>query len=116
MTDDVPPAPDRPSPTPAVGDTLPDGSVRVVSPPVVYLPCRLDADGALSEIMMVRLDDGRAALMAYSALDRLGRACGDAHPWVLWETERLDEIKDLKHFDAAYLDVALPRAMRLSTS
>ena len=99
---------------PAVGETLPDGTVRVVSPPVVYLPCVLDEHGELAEIRMVRLRDGRVALMAYSALDRLAAACGDRHPWVLYETARLEEVRALEPYDAAYLDVALPVGLRVT--
>lgn len=87
-------------------------TARITSPPVVYLPCVLDRDGQLAEAKMVRLSHGRVALMAYSALDRLARACGDAHPWVLYRSEQLDELRAVSPFDAAYLDVALPVAMR----
>lgn len=93
---------------PAVGETLPDGTTRVMSPPVVYLPCALDEAGEVAEIRMVRLRDGRVALMAYSALDRLLRACGEAQPWVLYDTARLEDLRAVKHYDAAYLDVGLP--------
>lgn len=102
-------------PLPGVGQPLPDGTVRVVSPPVVYLPCSLDDDGELSEIRMVRLKDGRVALMAYSALDRFARCCGDRHPWVLFETDRLEELRATKHFEAAYLDVVLPTGLRVTS-
>ena len=87
-----------------------------LQPPVAYLPCRLDADGALAEVMMVEVADGRIALMGYSALDRFVAACGDAHPWVLWQTAELPRLRALKPYDVAYLDVPLPREMRLETS
>jgi hypothetical protein len=99
---------------PAVGDQLPDGTTRVVTPPIVYLPCALDEDGQVAEIKMVRLRDGRVALMAYSALDRLARACGEAHPWVLYDTARLEELRAIKPYDAAYLDVGLPSELKLT--
>ena len=41
-----------------------------LQPPVAYLPCRLDDNGELAEVMMVELADGRTALMGYTALDR----------------------------------------------
>lgn len=99
---------------PPVGGTLPDGTVRVVTPPIVYLPCSLDEHGQVAEIKMARLRDGRVALMAYSALDRLARACGDRHPWVLYDTARLEELRAMKPYDAAYLDVGLPSELRLT--
>jgi hypothetical protein len=84
------------------------------SPPIVYLPCVLDDDGQVAEIRMAKLHDGTVALMAYSALDRLARACGDAHPWALYDTARLEELRAIKHYDAAYLDVALPAVLRVT--
>lgn len=39
-------------------------------PPVLYLTCRPGATTERAEIEMRRLEDGRVALMAYSALDR----------------------------------------------
>ncbi|WP_424922760.1 SAV_915 family protein [Aeromicrobium chenweiae] len=35
---------------------------------------------------VVGLRDGRTALLAYTALDRLVDCCGDRQPWVLIET------------------------------
>jgi len=84
-----------------------------VQPPVVYLPCRLDERGQLVEVMMAELEDGSVALMGYTALDRFANACGDAHPWVLWHTDRLEELRRVKHFDHAYLDIPMPRHLRL---
>lgn len=83
-----------------------------LQPPVAYLPCRLDDDGNLAEVMLVELSDGRIALLGYTALDRFAAACGDAHPWVLWATSELERIRELKPYDVAYLDVALPRHLR----
>ena len=88
----------------------------VLQPPVAYLPCRLDDNGDLADVMMVELQDGRIALLGYTALDRFVAACGDAHPWVLWQTSELDRLRDLKPFDVAYLDVPLPAAMRVDAA
>ncbi len=94
----------------------PDGLEAIgrgaMQPPVAYLPCRLDEDGALDEVLLVELADGRIALLGYTALDRFVAACGDAHPWVLWRTERLPDLHALRPYDVAYLDVALPAVMR----
>ncbi|MEP7740139.1 SAV_915 family protein [Nocardioides sp. 31GB23] len=84
-----------------------------LQPPVAYLPCRLDDEGNLAEVMMVELADGRVALMGYTALDRFARACGEGHPWVLWQTSALESLRELKHYDVAYLDVPLPVALRV---
>jgi len=87
-----------------------------LQPPVAYLPCRLDADGNLDEVLMVELEDGRVALMGYTALDRFLAACGDGHPWVLWRTEELESLRELKPFDVAYLDVPLPERLRVHST
>lgn len=100
---------------PAPAQTSPSGAVvgrAALQPPVAYLPCRLDENGDLAEVMMVELADGRVALMGYTALDRFVDACGDAHPWVLWQTAELPLLRDLKPYDVAYLDVPLPRELR----
>lgn len=65
---------------------------------------------------MAQLADGRVALMGYTALDRFLTACGSGHPWVLWMTSELDRLRDLKHFDVAYLDVAMPSSLRIEGS
>src|SRR6478735_2362141 len=78
-----------------------------LQPPVAYLPCRLDEAGNLAEVLMVELADGRIALLGYTALDRFLAACGDAHPWVLWQTGEIEALRELKPFDVAYLDVPL---------
>lgn len=62
---------------------------------------------------MAELGDGRIALMGYTALDRFLDACGSGHPWVLWKTEELERLRALKHFDVAYLDIAMPVALRI---
>lgn len=86
-----------------------------LQPPVVYLPCRLDAEGELEDIRMVRLADGRVALLGYTALDRFIACCGDAHPWALHLTADLERLRAEKPYDAAYLDVPLPPELRLTS-
>jgi hypothetical protein len=101
---------------PPAADAPESGTVSgkaVLQPPVAYLPCRVDDAGNLDEVLMVELNDGRIALMGYTALDRFLAACGDGHPWVLWRTDELEALRDLKPFDVAYLDVPLPVGMRV---
>lgn len=85
-----------------------------LQPPIVYLPCRLTEDGQLADVMMAELEDGKVALMGYTALDRFVDACGDGHPWVLWRTDELERLRELKHFDHAYLDIPMPAHLRIS--
>lgn len=84
-----------------------------LQPPVAYLPCRLDSEGQVAEVMMAQLNDGRVALMGYTALDRFIAACGRGHPWVLWKTEEIESLRALKHFDVAYLDIPMPADLRI---
>ncbi|TGN31351.1 SAV_915 family protein [Aeromicrobium chenweiae] len=52
-------------------------------PPVLYVP---GGRGVGRRHGVVGLRDGRTALLAYTALDRLVDCCGDRQPWVLIET------------------------------
>jgi hypothetical protein len=89
-----------------------EGPPKVAGPPVVYLPVELDEDGGVQNIRMVALEDGRVALLGYTALDRFMRCCGEGHAWMVFDTEKLDELRQTKHFDVNYLDVPLPLHLR----
>ena len=78
-------------------------------PPVVYLPCAeqvSEANNACIDMRETR--DGRIALLAYSALDRLHTCCGDDQPWVLMPTRALDELQKRSQFQLLLLDVVIP--------
>lgn len=79
---------------------------------MVYLPVGLTEAGEVDNVRMVGLDDGRVALMGYTALDRFISCCGEQQPWMLFETEKLEELREIKHFDFNFLDVALPPHLR----
>lgn len=86
-------------------------------PPVVYLPCAghvTDPADAVIELRQTR--DGRMALMAYSALDRLKYCCGDQQPWLVIPTAHLDKIQQVQHFDLVLLDVIIPDEFRHGTA
>ena len=89
---------------------LPPG--KVVGPPVVYLPVEVDDEGVVQEVRMARMEDGTVALLGYTALDRFIRCCGEEQPWMLFQTDQLEELRAAKHFDVSYLDVPLPQALR----
>lgn len=89
---------------------------QVAGPPVVYLPVDLDDAGEVENVRMVGLEDGRVALLGYTALDRFVRCCGEGQAWMLFETEKLDELRDIKHYDVRYLDVPLPAHLRTPAS
>ncbi len=84
-----------------------------IQPPVAYLPCRLDDEGNVAEVMMAELETGQIALMGYTALDRFFACCGAGHAWVLWKTEELETLREVKHFDVAYLDIPMPTQLRI---
>jgi len=84
--------------------------------PVVYLPVHLGDDGDPYDVRMLKLDDGRVALLSYTALDRLVACCGDEQPWLLFDVSRLEELREVKPYDVKYLDVDLPDHLRVSAT
>lgn len=86
------------------------GDHRVV-PPYLYLPTREFEDGLrLAEVR--ELSDGRAALLAFTALDRLLDACGWRQPWAVVPLEGLETIRDEQPFDTVGFDVEVPSQLR----
>jgi hypothetical protein len=84
-------------------------------PPVVYLPTRsADPDSPEGEAFpeLRRLEDGRLALPAYSALDRLVDGCGEAQPWVLVPVDAVEVVCTSSDCDVVLLDVPLPTELR----
>lgn len=82
-------------------------------PPVLYLPCADDVvDPADARPELRRTRDGRLALLAYTALDRLHTCCGAGQPWVLVRTPALDAIGATDRFDLLLLDVVVPEPHR----
>ncbi|KTR85580.1 hypothetical protein NS354_08640 [Leucobacter chromiiresistens] len=75
-------------------------------PPVLYVPVRESAAGRIAEVRPTR--EGRRALLAYSALDRLLVHCGDAQPWVLVRLADLEVIMAEQPFDLVAFDPEIP--------
>lgn len=87
-----------------------EGQRPTIVPPVLYLPVREHPEGgSFPEVR--KLKDGRSALLAYTALDRLADACGDNQPWALMHTSQLDKIKQEQPFDVVAFDQSLPADM-----
>lgn len=82
-------------------------------PPVVYLPCveRVE-DPQQAHVEMRTTRDGRVALLAYSALDRLHECCGEAQPWIVMPTAALDGLQQAQPFQMLLLDVVIPEEHR----
>ncbi|NTW38485.1 MAG: hypothetical protein HGA44_01130 [Cellulomonadaceae bacterium] len=94
------------------GGTVPQASTSspVVVPPVLYVPVRPHPDiGNYPEVRT--LADGRLALLAYTALDRLADACGENQPWVLLSVSELGVIKAEHAFDVVAFDPQLPAVL-----
>jgi hypothetical protein len=81
-------------------------------PPMLYVPSAgPSADGSLL-LDLRRIDDGRLALLVYTALDRLHTGCGQHQPWALVPTQTLDEIDAVQPYDLVLVDVSLPAELR----
>ncbi|SMD23587.1 SAV_915 family protein [Kibdelosporangium aridum] len=82
-------------------------------PPVVYLPvAETVTDASFAQIELRRTKDGRMALLAYSALDRLHTCCGRQQPWIVMPTAALDEVQRAYPFQLLLLDVIIPEDKR----
>lgn len=82
-------------------------------PPVVYLPCVEPVpDPAQARVAMRTTRDGRIALLAYSALDRLHTCCGRNQPWITMPTVGLDALQQAQPFQLLLLDVVIPEEQR----
>ncbi|MBB6335554.1 SAV_915 family protein [Schaalia hyovaginalis] len=89
-----------------------NGESRRPIPPVLYVPTTGQRSDFGSEVELRRLADGRTALLAYTALDRLADCCGPYQPWALIPTERLDEIGREEPFDIILVDTSIPEEAR----
>lgn len=73
-------------------DPMTSQDLSLPGPPVVYLPVELDHEGHVTDIRMIKLADGRVALLGYTALDRLMDCCGEQQPWLLVESSKLADV------------------------
>ncbi|MDG4831852.1 hypothetical protein O7627_21460 [Solwaraspora sp. WMMD1047] len=94
-------------------DLGPAGRLPHDFPPVVYLPCLAEVtDAADARIVMRTTKDGRLALLAYSALDRLRNCCGPTQPWIVAPTIALSRLHAAEPFDLLLLDIMIPPERR----
>ncbi|MFV0427035.1 MAG: SAV_915 family protein [Beutenbergiaceae bacterium] len=85
---------------------------QVIVPPVLYLPVVELGDGAGQEFVVRKLTDGRQALLAYTALDRLARCCGQDQPWIMLPIEQLGRVQQAQPFEIVGFDLELPASQR----
>ncbi|MEC3978127.1 SAV_915 family protein [Amycolatopsis sp. H20-H5] len=82
-------------------------------PPALYLPTgRATRERGGADIELRHTPDGRTALVAFTALDRLVSCCGEHQPWALVNTEHLGKIHAAKPYDVIVLDSPLPEPLR----
>lgn len=74
-------------------------------PPVVYVPTTDEPDPAARRVVLHRVADGRTALYAYSALDRLRDFYLPESSWVLCDGAALQRIHDDTPYDLLFVDV-----------
>lgn len=90
------------------------GHLPVGTPPVLYLPCRAAGDpGEQPQVVRRTTRDGRTALVAYTALDRLHAACGPGHPWALLSLQQLQDLFTDEPYDVVHLDLVMPAELRV---
>lgn len=81
-------------------------------PPVLYVPLSTASTQDEQTVEIRELKDGRRALLAYTALDRLLTLAGDRQPWILLRTEDLDKIKRAQPYDVVIFDLEIPEHYR----
>lgn len=81
-------------------------------PPVLYLPLSVTSTPEEQLVEIRELKDGRRALLAYTALDRLLELAGERQPWVLVRTEDLGQIKKAQPYDVVIFDLDVPASYR----
>lgn len=82
------------------------------APPFIYVPVSVDESGQPVDVRMIRLGDGRIALLGYTALDRFIDCCGPDQPWMVVATAKLAALHAEKPYDVKLLDTPLPAEVR----
>jgi hypothetical protein len=83
-----------------------------VFPPIVYVPCAPQQTAEELTIDLRMTKDGRAALLVYSAMDRLVAHCGTAQPWTVMATRDLEQARLATGFELILLDLDIPEELR----
>jgi len=80
---------------------------KTTVPPVLYVPVRHSAMGVV-EVVRLPMGDGKVALLAYTALDRLAKGCGEGQEWAMIFTSTLSAVNEEVPFTAVAFDVEFP--------
>ena len=79
---------------------------RPTMPPVVYVPTTDEEDRAARRLVLHTVEDGRTALYAYSAIDRLDRYYLQGSPWVVLDVASLQRAHEASPYDLLFVDVS----------
>ncbi|MBK1788829.1 SAV_915 family protein [Prauserella cavernicola] len=87
-------------------------------PPMLYLPTGPHAVDGTGEttVELRRTEDGRVALLAYTAVDRLVECCGEHQPWLMVRSEHLPKLHERQPYDVIVLDGEIPTEWRHQAS
>jgi hypothetical protein len=88
---------------------------KAIVPPVLYVPVRRNAQDSV-EVVRLPMGEGRAALLVYTALDRLALGCGEGQEWTMIFTSTLSTVKKETPFDALAFDVVFPDGLARAES
>jgi hypothetical protein len=95
--------------TPSPDEGRPPSREQPPVPPIVYVPCAPSRAGDQDLTVDLRQTlDGRLALLAYTALDRLIDCCGPEQPWAVMRTADLEQIRVTSGFEIILLDLEIP--------
>ncbi|WP_305093349.1 SAV_915 family protein [Prescottella sp. R16] len=78
---------------------------------ILYLPIT-GRPGAMAQLELRRLPDGRLALPAYTTLDQLVTCCGPHQPWASVDDTGLRDVAQTTGYDTVLLDAELPAEAR----
>ncbi|WP_425411848.1 SAV_915 family protein [Mycetocola saprophilus] len=84
------------------------GTSGIIVPPVLYLPVDHVVGTDLSQTTVADLADGRKAIFAFTALDRLADCCGIDQGWILVPTDSLGRLQEELGFEVISIDKPIP--------
>lgn len=100
---------------PREGETFEEFQARYRAsiPPVLYVPLAKAADdGGDLQVQLRTTNEGKTALLLYSALDRMLDCCGPHQPYSVLPTASLDEVASAHPFDVVLFDLPIPEELR----
>lgn len=86
-------------------------SEPTVVPPVLYVPVH-PPEPENAQAVLLPMGGGKQALVAYTALDRLAKGCGEGQSWTLVYTSALAKLQEEAPFDAVAFDVEFPGGLQ----